>query len=276
MKTYMCGGIGDMICMDSVLTQEERESITEIYWGHVQQHRLAYILDNNKFYKNLKKHYFLNDETARNLFPDDSAKNMWHYRGDISEHFDIALRLHNISSDQIRDWTCINFFNRENYTGSTFMLNAQITDLDWHKYNLKPFEYILCQTSSSVRPGDHKHQHPLNATDWGRLHQEAVEKKLKIVAITDKDMDIPIPDVTLLKFPDLKEIICLAKYCHSYAGIDSFVSILAAKVLPADKLYIKHFLPDCSQRIPNSYKSMQVHFLPHKLSDILKFYVHQR
>ena len=32
MKTYISAGIGDLFFLDSILTKEEKESITEIYW----------------------------------------------------------------------------------------------------------------------------------------------------------------------------------------------------------------------------------------------------
>ena len=32
MKTYISTGIGDLFFLDSILTKEEKESITEIYW----------------------------------------------------------------------------------------------------------------------------------------------------------------------------------------------------------------------------------------------------
>ena len=33
MKTYISVGIGDMMCLDSVLTQEERNNISEMFWA---------------------------------------------------------------------------------------------------------------------------------------------------------------------------------------------------------------------------------------------------
>ena len=40
MKTYISAGIGDLFFLDSILTTEEKESITEIYWAC----RFGYVL----------------------------------------------------------------------------------------------------------------------------------------------------------------------------------------------------------------------------------------
>ena len=33
MKTYICTGIGDMMSLDTVISPEKKESISEIYWA---------------------------------------------------------------------------------------------------------------------------------------------------------------------------------------------------------------------------------------------------
>ena len=62
MKTYISTGIGDLFFLDSILTKEEKESITEIYWACRFGCVMKDLLENNPAYPNLKEQYLIDDD----------------------------------------------------------------------------------------------------------------------------------------------------------------------------------------------------------------------
>jgi len=101
MKTYISVGIGDMIFLDSLLTKEEKESISEIYWACRFGYVTKDLLENNPSYPNLTNQYIIDDEVGKaemaNLDP--VAINFWHFRPDFQRNFEVGLRLFGIMDD---------------------------------------------------------------------------------------------------------------------------------------------------------------------------------
>ena len=65
MKTYISAGIGDLFFLDSILTTEEKESITEIYWACRFGYVLKELMENNPSYPNLTAQYTIDDEKGK-------------------------------------------------------------------------------------------------------------------------------------------------------------------------------------------------------------------
>ena len=52
MKTYLSLGIGDLFFIDSILTKEEKESISEIYWACTFGKVVEPLMKDNQSYHN--------------------------------------------------------------------------------------------------------------------------------------------------------------------------------------------------------------------------------
>ena len=76
MKTYLSLGIGDLFFLDSILTKEEKESISEIYWACRFGKVVAPLMENNPSYPNLIFQHTIDDEIDRRLLADDVSKAM--------------------------------------------------------------------------------------------------------------------------------------------------------------------------------------------------------
>ena len=65
MKTYVSLGIGDLFFLDSILTLEEKESISELYWACRFGYIMQRLMENNPSYPNLKAQYTIADEVGK-------------------------------------------------------------------------------------------------------------------------------------------------------------------------------------------------------------------
>lgn len=276
MKTYICAGIGDMVCLDCFLTQEERNSITEIYWGSRFGKDIAPLIQDNFFYKNIKNQYFIDDETGKQywqkLKPNEPQNwTFWHFRSDVPQDYHTALAHYSLTPDQVQDFTPISFFNdvNRNYTGSSFLMNASKADVEWDKIGITPGKYILVHYPTSSRPRNDIAT--INNKDWEQIKLLAKEKNLPVVVISDIEFQVPFEEVKVLIKPDIKSVIALAKYAEYYVGCDSFVSILCAKVMAANKMLIKSPRPNITEMIPGHIWNHK-YFSPHKPNVMQRFY----
>ncbi|NBW57613.1 hypothetical protein EBR43_07495 [bacterium] len=275
MKTYISCGIGDLICFDSFLTQAERNSISEIYWGCRFGKLMAPLLEENFFYPNLKKQYFIDDEVGKKHWiqqgHEPSHWTFWHFRSDIPQDYKLALELFNIKEDEVQDFTPINLYNDTNrrYNGSSFLYNACKEDINWSELETTPGKYILVHYPTSTRPRNDISK--IFDDDWSLLEKTSKEKNLNILVITDTAIDLPFKNFKILHMPSLKTIVALAKYAGYYFGCDSFVSILCSRILAHNRLNIKSPRQNIKESLP-THTWNHKYFAPHKPEIIQKFY----
>jgi hypothetical protein len=299
MKTFIGAGIGDAFCMDSILNQSERDSITEIYWGCKYGRVLAPIFEKNTFYPNLVKQYIMEEENVIKYFDERFGQNynhhgnpracsFWHFKnspGDYNhrDSFNIAAGIFGINLSEInQDFSPSRFFldpNRK-FDKSTFIELSKLSDFDWEKYNIEPNKYILMQHSSDNRPKSDIGS--INDRDWEIAENISKERNLPVVIITDRrDVQVPLSNYIILNvfdFPlevSLINIVALCKYCSYYIGLDSYVGILASKVLTPDNLYVKSYNRNITDDLSTNVW-LHKFFMPHSVDEIKSFYVHQR
>jgi len=277
MKTYICAGIGDFLCLDCFLTQDERNSITEIYWGSRFGKDIAPLIEKNFYYPNVKVQNFIDDETGKKywkeLKPDEPHNwTFWHFRSDIPEHFQKALSHYNLKIGDVQDFTPISFFNdtQRNYTGSSFINNASITDFDFNKFKIIPGKYMLVHFPTSSRPRNDIAT--ITQNDWAFIENTSKEKNLPVVVITDTEIEfLKEKNFIVLFKPEMKSIISLIKYAGYYFGCDSFVAILCSKILASNKMVIKSPRSNIKEILPGHIWNHK-YFSPHKPNIIQKFY----
>ena len=98
MKTYVSLGIGDLFFLDSILTAEEKESISELYWACRFGYIMQRLMENNPSYPNLKAQYTIADEVGKDAMAslDPIAIPFWHFRPDFQRNFEVGLKLFGI------------------------------------------------------------------------------------------------------------------------------------------------------------------------------------
>lgn len=276
MKTYIAVGIGDMIFLDSILTAEEKASMTEIYWACRFGKDIAPMIENNPAYPNVTAQYFIDDEVGKAEMAkiDPVAVPFWHFRPDFGQSLEVGLQLFGIKDDWLRgEVATVNaagMFGDESriYRGSSFL----------DKYNnsdLRDENYILFHYPTSTRPRSDIAS--ITDLDWIFLKNLGEKTGCFTLVISDIPLDqMNFPEYIsggVLSYPTIEGPLRLAANCTYYVGTDSFCAILAAKHLPKENMFVK-IAPNVVN--PNGTirwdRKQQRYFLPHSPEDIAYFY----
>jgi len=273
MKTYISVGIGDMMALDAMLTQDERDRITDFYWACKFGESIYPLFDCNHFYPNLEKHYFIDKEEGEKhmMIVDPRAINFWHFRPDFPLSFQIGLNLFGLNREDLNVIDAVKLLSdpSRTFTNSSFLDVAKLEEVNWKELGVDPGEYILVHYPTSTRPRSDIAS--LDERDWNFIEKLSEDTKLRILIITDTDIHREIKNSSILIKPDIKSIVSLCKFSKFYAGCDSFVSILCCKVLSPENMFIKTHDRDIYNSIMhNTFVSK--HFLPHSPDIIRTFY----
>jgi hypothetical protein len=276
MKTYLSVGIGDMMCLDSLLVQEERDSITEIYWACRFGNVIAPLMENNPAYPNLTKQYFIEDQVGQTAMSqlDPVAIPFWHFRPDFSRNFQVGLSLFGLNPEDVQAIDVAGTFAEVCDGVKRGVSKDQLFyESTFIKYASPPpyKNYILFHYPTSTRPKQDICQ--ITDDDWNFVENLSQETGMKVCVISDNEIDVPLSNFELLVKPDIKFIVDLVAHCEYYTGCDSFCSILASKRLPKEKLYVKtHDLNITNNLLSGNCGFMYSYFNPHSPKDIAYFY----
>jgi len=279
-KTYLSTGIGDMMSLDALLTKEEKEDITELFWGCRWGKALLPLFFNNPAYPNLKQHSVIDDETGKSAMKqlDPVCVNFWHFRPDFHTNYEVGLSLFNLTSEDVTPIDAVAILKdpSRKYQGSSFLENAEKDYVDWDSLNTTPDNYILVHYPTSTRRGRNDIGQ-IEAEDWNFIETLSKNKNLYVLVISDTEITPPLSKVKVLVNYDIKAVAVLCKYAEYYVGCDSWVSLLSCKALSPEKLYVKGHDYQVthgryiSEEIRNSVW-LQQHYCPHKTEDIVDFY----
>ena len=263
MKTYVSLGIGDLFFLDSILTKEEKESISEIYWACRFGYVMKELMEDNKSYPNLKSQYTIDDnvgkEAMKNLDP--IAVNFWHFRPDFHPNFETGLKLFGIENEwdnhnlQTIDAPSMFLDDTRPFYESSFIKHSKLINDD----------YILFHYPTSTRPRNDIAS--ITIDDWNFVEELSNYNRIRVIVNADGDVDIPLANYELLIKPDIKHVVDLVSNCNYYAGCDSFCSILASKTLPKDNIFIKQ-----SPNFTGWNNWLYRAFLPHPREDVRQIY----
>lgn len=273
MKTYISVGIGDMMCLDSVLTQEERNNISEMFWACRFGKDLIPLMEKNPYYPNLKEQHTISDETGMEYMRrlSSGSELFWHFRPDFEKNFETGLMLFGLTKDNLNVINAAGIFldTNRNFTNSSFLDSCDESIVDWEKLGVEKNNYILFHYPTSTRPrGDIA---SINESDWNFIETLSKENNLKIVIISDTEINREVNNSILLIKPDIRMVVTLCKYSKYYAGCDSFVSILCSKILPSTNLFVKSHNPNIQNEVKHNVW-LQRFYLPHNPDTISTFY----
>lgn len=263
MKTYMSVGIGDMVFLDSILTPEEKSTISEIYWACRFGKCLIPLFEDNSDYPNLISQHIINDNIGKTAMKslDPIAVPFWHFRPDFSRNYEVGLELFGLNVDEVQAIDATGCFMdvERKYVGSSFIKNAKPVDFN---------NYIIFHYPTSTRPRSDIAS--ISFDDWNFVEQLSNQKDMKVFVISDNNIEVPLSNYQLLINPDIKYIVDLIASSSYYAGCDSFCAHLASKVLPKENLFIKSHESDIKNKLLNTTFSRA--FLPHPPEDVTQFY----
>lgn len=104
MKTYLSVGIGDMVFLDSILTLEEKSTISEIYWACRFGKCMFPLMEGNSDYPNLVAQYVIDDEIGKQAMAslDPVAIPFWHFRPDFARNYEVGLSLFGLNPNEFK------------------------------------------------------------------------------------------------------------------------------------------------------------------------------
>tara|TARA_B100000427_G_C15467200_1_gene576800 strand:+ start:509 stop:1318 length:810 start_codon:yes stop_codon:yes gene_type:complete len=263
MKTYVSLGIGDLFFLDSILTKEEKESISELYWACRFGYVMQKLMHNNPSYPNLKEQHIIDDKIGQIHMADldPIAVPFWHFRPDFHPNFEVGLKLFGIQEEwdkqnlQTIDAPSMFMDDTRPFTESSFVKHRKESDE----------KYILVHYPTSTRP--RKDIAIITDDDIKFVNDLSKETGYKVIVISDHEVNPALDNVEILINPDIIDVKDLAANCNYYAGCDSFCSILASKHLPKENIFIK-LSPNFTGWNNWLYRA----FLPHAPHEVEQFY----
>ena len=212
MKTYISVGIGDLFFIDSIMTKEEKESISEIYWACRFGYVMKDLMENNPSYPNLKKQHFIDDEVGktamRSLNP--VCVPFWHFRPDFHPNFERGLELFGIEDEwdnnNLQTIDVVSMFqdSERPFQESSFLKHSNRIDQ----------EYILFHYPTSTRPRSDITS--ITSDDEEFLNKLSEKTGLPIKVVSDHSVDLNLNNYELLINPKITEVRDLAANCSYY------------------------------------------------------------
>jgi hypothetical protein len=248
-SAFISGGIGDVFAVESFLSNEQRETLSTIY----------YATNKNKFIKNLfdcLKYSYPKLQNHINLWEDFSK--FWAFYS--LEDYLIKNNnkdKKNIDIKSSKDLSIMTVFeNIKNgemtYNGSSF-LKEKLTEIN-HLHTKEDY-FIILPYSSDKRIIERD----FSNHDWSQTLKILKKNKSKGVVINNEPDAVPDhPDlINLSHKTQICEAIELLKRSKGFIGIDSWLSVLAAKLFDEPYLQIKSNNVHC-------HENAAFYYAPHK------------
>lgn len=207
-------GIGDAITIDSILTPEERERIRTIYYACPNAATIKEIFSALPNYPRLNEHIVL--PTGQTVY-DNIA-------GVVREHGWIPAE----------DFSISRLFHQQHrtYTGSSLLTYSLASAPDF-----PPYMVVVPQSSWGLWRGRN-----FNAEDWRVCLEFLEEHNLLGVMLYSGEPPIAMKHKRLVDLSNqlsILESVEVMRWGIGYMGIDSALSVLAAKLYPASRLAVK-------------------------------------
>lgn len=226
------GGIGDFLAIDSFLSHNQKRNIRKIILATRAFSEIKSLFDvKNTYYSKLKKINVLNY--------DFSDKPSFHSKEMAKELISINTSFSPSFWDNIYDGSISNIFKLIRskdlkFHGSSFLnLNVNIK-----KFKI-PKDFLLILPFSKNKTNENRN---FNDNDWDNLEcYLKTNKKLGVCIGAEKNNEIPQSKflINLINQTTILESIEILKKSIGYIGIDSWISVLAPKILNRKNIYIK-------------------------------------
>jgi hypothetical protein len=221
------------------------------------------LMENNPSYPNLVSQYTIDDEIGKSAMEnlDPVAVPFWHFRSDFPRNFKVGLKLFGLENDwdaqNLQTIDAVGMFLDDSrpFTESSFIKHADKIEED----------YIVFHFPTSTRPRSDIAQ--ITEQDISFVNNLSKETGYPVKIISDHSIDLAIDNQELLVNPSITHVRDLVANCKYYAGCDSFCSILAAKALPKENLFIK-----TSPNFTGWNSWLFRAFLPHSPEEVKQFY----
>lgn len=228
-QIFWTGGIGDIIALESTFTDEYRRSIVRMYWASRTMRQMSPLFTRMPSFPNLKDHVSLWDAWET---PEGEPLI---YR-DFEHAFESTLKPHLVVGP-IEDWSIIKRFPEPQPFNYSSFVKYRLAGVD--KFKL-PNEYAVVCPYSAVNKKATREWRRFHDNDWKWLLNHLNQTNMKGVVLNTGDDPVPQDErlIDLSNRTTLGEAIEVTKKASSYIGIDTGFSVVAAQVMPADRITI--------------------------------------
>jgi hypothetical protein len=251
------GGVGDILAVESLMTDSERRSINCIYYATRAYKPCLELFESLPTFPELKKQTVIwKDFTKIFAFNDKKhlEDKLCAYQPNALQ--EIARNLMN----PIEDYSIKKIFTENRpYTYSSFIKNeiANITRL-----SLPKNYYCVCPYSNNDKRNIGR---DYNHVDWGQTLKILKDRNIFGVVINLGDEAIPIDPsiINLNNKTNIREAIEVVKHAQGYIGIDTAFSVIATKIFNPKNIIIKCLNDHC-------FKWAHIYFKPLTNFEFLK------
>ena len=258
---FITGGIGDIFAVESFLTDQERHSLTTIYYATNKRVPIESLFRCLKNFPNLRNHI--------NVW--DDVNNFWCFysledylkRTNCSSKFTRDLKNSKDLSiikiaDEVKQKKLL-------YNGSSF-LKENLTSIE--KFNISE-KYVVISPFSTDKRLD---QRDFDKHDWDQTLIFLNQKNIKGVVINSGNDVVPEHSslINLSNLTKIEEAVEILKMSEGYFGIDSCLSVLAAKLFDKPFLQIKTVNKHCTSHFDFYYAPKnKFNFINREISTII-------
>ncbi len=247
----LTGGIGDIFAVESFFSDQQRADLSTILYATNKHEAIKPLFESLPNYPNLKNH---------NIVWSDFNQ-FWCF---LYKH-EVMSRLGTNTPPELaacEDWGIIPKFHEINrgriaYNGSSF-INHTIGDIT--KFPLPSKYIVISPFSTDKRLGSRD----FTQQDWGTTLKWLAAHDLNGVVINRGDDKVPVHSrlLDLSNHTTVVEAVEILKKGRGYIGIDSWLSVLAAKIFDSPYIAIKSNNNHC-------YDNKHIYFAPKKTFEFI-------
>lgn len=249
---FLSESIGDFLAVESFLKEKDRNEITTIYYATQKHQAIETLLRSVPTFPNLREHVSVWDDFSKFwcfITLEECIKKL----NASKKPFPNALTS-SVDFGIIRKFSEFKT-GRVGYESSSF-LKHKLTDVS--KFDLCGDFWVVCPYSTDKRIKNRD----FDQRDWNNCikHLEKIECK---GVVLNEGLDIVPESERLLNLSNqtsIMEAIEILKLAKGYVGIDSCLSVLAAKLF--QDLIVKSHNPHC-------YENAGCYYAPHKSFEFL-------
>jgi len=258
----LTGGVGDVLAVESLMTDEERNAINCIYYATRAFKPCVELFENLPSFPELKMQPILwKDFSKIFCFHDKEqlADKLCAYQPNALQQ--LARKL----MAPIEDYSIKKIFAEDRaYTYSSFV-KTNLASLK--KFNLPADYFCICPYSNNDKRDLRR---DYSSADWGQTLNILKRRGMYGVVINMGQETIPQDPyiINLSNKTNIREAVEVVKQAKGYIGIDTAFSVIAAKVFNPDDIIIKCLNEHCFRWAPVYFKPLTTfQFLKEKIMD---------
>lgn len=253
----LTGGVGDILAVESLMTDAERQSINCIYYATRASKPCIELFDKLPTFPQLKKQTVIWKDFSKIFCFHDKQ----HFTDKLCAYQPNALQeLAKKLMAPIEDYSIKKIFeeNRPYYYSSFIKTNLS----PLKKFRLPATYYCICPYSNNDKRDLRR---DYDSADWGQTLN--ILKNRNSFGVVINIGDEPIPQdphiINLSNKTNIREAVEIVKHAQGYIGIDTAFSVIAAKIFRPENIIIKCLNDHC-------FKWAHVYFKPLTTFEFLK------